>query len=82
MTSTSSKKGAAQGQVDELSRMRQRKQAEASRSRASSHAEYERRELSDAHRKLDDLRRQPLSDRREAQAAFLEAMREDRKSVV
>lgn len=63
-------------EIDEVARMRQKKQAAAARAQASSHAEYERRELADAHRTLDDLRRHPLSDRREAQADFLEALRD------
>ncbi|MDQ3300608.1 MAG: hypothetical protein M3619_28845 [Myxococcota bacterium] len=52
-----------------------------SRSGAPSQAEYERRELADAHKKIDDLRRSPLADRKEAQAEFLKAMREDPELV-
>jgi hypothetical protein len=66
-------------EIDEVLHMRQKKQAAAappSRSGAPSQSEYERRELADAHRKLDDLRRAPLAERKEAQAEFLEAMRD------
>lgn len=42
-----------------------------------SQAQYERREADEAHRRLLEIERAPLSDRKEAQAAFLEAMAED-----
>jgi len=72
-------------EIDEVLRMRQKKQAAAAaaqpRSRIPSQAEYERRELTEAQNKLTQLRRAPLSDRKEAQADFLKAMREDPKLV-
>jgi len=40
-----------------------------------SQAEYERRELARAHKKLGEIQRAPLADRKEAQASFLKAMR-------
>lgn len=46
-----------------------------------SQVEYERRELVSAHKKLVDLRREPLADRKEAQASFLETMRTDPELV-
>ena len=72
-------------EIDEVLRMRQKKAAAAprtpSRSGAPSQAEYERRELTEARNKLTALRRAPLADRKEAQAAFFEAMRDDPKLV-
>ena len=44
-------------------------------------AAYERRSLDEAHRRLAEIRAQPLSDRKKAQEAFLEAMRESPKIV-
>jgi hypothetical protein len=82
-SSTNGKKSSAQltREVDEVLRMRQKKQATAAaapqpRSSIPGQAEYERREVASAHRKLDDLRRAPLADRKEAQAKFLGAMRD------
>ena len=43
--------------------------------------EYERRELAEAHRRLAEVERAPLVDRKEAAAEFFEAMR-DRPEVV
>ena len=74
-------------EIDEVLRMRQKKQAAAvtaqPRAGASSQSEseYERRELADARKKLDQLRRAPLSDRKEAQAEFIKAMRDDPELV-
>ena len=82
-----SKKSPAQleQEIDEVLRMRQKKAASAprttSRSGAPSQTEYERRELADARKKIDQLRRAPLSDRKEAQAEFLKAMRTDPELV-
>ena len=69
-------------EIDEVLRMRQKKAAAAAprASRGSgipSQAEYERRELEDANRKLAELRRAPLSERKEAQAEFLKVMRDN-----
>ena len=83
MANGNGKKSGAQlnREIDEVLRMRQKKQAAATASRPGAHipspVEYERRELSAAHRKLDELRRAPLSDRKEAQAEFLKVMRDD-----
>jgi hypothetical protein len=66
-------------EIDEVLRMRQKKQAASTaqpRSRIPSQAEYEQRELSGAHKKLDQVNRASLADRKEAQGEFLEAMRE------
>lgn len=72
-------------EIDEVLRMRQKKQAAAAPAKPKaagfSQAEYERRELSVAHKRIDDLRRSPLADRKEAQAEFLEAMRDDPETV-
>ena len=83
-TNGTKKSGAQlQSEIDEVLRMRQKKAAKAAavaKPRSSgtpSQAEYERRELSDAQRKLAELRRAPLSERKEAQAEFLKAMRDD-----
>ncbi len=46
------------------------------RSSIPSQEEYERREFARAQRQLEEIRRSPLADRKEAQAEFLEAMRE------
>lgn len=71
-------------EIDEVLHMRQKKQATAaspSRSGIPNQAEYERRELADARLKLDEVKRAPLTDRKEAQVAFLEAMRDDPELV-
>ena len=88
MANSNGKKSGAQlnREIDEVLRMRQKKAAAAtprtaSRSGTPSQAEYERRELADAHKKLAEMRRAPLSDRKEAQAEFLKAMREDPELV-
>ena len=47
-----------------------------SRSGVPSQSEYERRERSEAQKRLTEIQRQPLADRKEAQAAFLKAMRD------
>ena len=66
-------------EIDEVLRMRQKKQGSAAPLKASggvpSQADYERRERAEALRRLEEIRRQPLSDRKEAQATFLEALR-------
>jgi hypothetical protein len=69
-------------EIDEVLRMREKKQGAATGAKAKasgvpSQAEYERRELADARKHLDGLRRAPLSDRKEAQAEFYKAMSED-----
>ena len=73
-------------EIDEVLRMRQKKAAAvtprtASRSGTPSQAEYERRELSNARNRINKLHRAPLADRKEAQAEFLEAMRDDPELV-
>ena len=84
------KKSAAQlnQEIDEVLRMRQKKQAGAkapvvprSGPGSQSQADYERRELTEARNKLTELRRAPLADRKEAQAEFFKAMREDPELV-
>ena len=86
-TNGTKKSGAQlQSEIDEVLRMRQKKAAKAAvvKPRSSgtpSQAEYERRELEDANRKLAELRRAPLSERKEAQADFLKAMRDDPELV-
>jgi len=45
-------------------------------SRTPNQYEYEMREIASAHRQMDEVRRAPLADRKEAQLAFFEAMRE------
>lgn len=87
-TNNGTKKRGAQltREIDEVLRMRQKKQGAAAvakpRSSGSpSQAEYERRELSEAHKKIDELRRAPLAERKEAQAEFLKAMRDDPELV-
>jgi hypothetical protein len=79
----SSKKSAAQlnQEIDEVLRMRQRKAAAApkvvqgSSPGIPSQVDYERRELAGAHKRLEEIQRAPLADRKEAQASFLKAMR-------
>jgi hypothetical protein len=72
-------------EIDEVLLMRKKKQAAVaappSRSGTPSQAEYERREIADAHKKLVEIHRSPLSDRKEAQAEFLKAMRDDPELV-
>ena len=80
-------------EIDEVLRMRERRAAAKSpivRALASmagvtvgppGQAEYERREHTEAQRRLTEIRRQPLSDRKEAQGKFLEAMRDDPELV-
>lgn len=46
-----------------------------------SQAEYERRELASALRKIEEVRRAPLADRKEAAAEFFEVMR-DRPEII
>lgn len=46
------------------------------RSSIPGQAEYERRELAEAHRKLEEVQRASLADRKEAQADFIVAMRD------
>lgn len=84
------KKSSAQlnREIDEVLRMRQRKVAAAPRavrtessSGLPSQAEYERRELQGAHKRLEEIQRAPLADRKEAQAGFLEAMRDSPELV-
>jgi hypothetical protein len=66
-------------EINDILRARQKReavtQAAPSRSGIPSQVEYERRELADAHKKLDEVKRAPLADRKEAQREFLEAMR-------
>ena len=76
------KKTAAQldGEIIDFLAARKKRETKAARPTGSGvpdQAEYDRRELADAQRKLNDLRRAPLSDRKEAQAEFLTAMRGD-----
>lgn len=76
-------------EIDEVLRMRQKKQAAAvaaqpprrASSPSGSESEYERRELTEAQNKLSQLRRAPLSERKEAQAEFFKAMRDDPELV-
>jgi hypothetical protein len=102
MANGNGKKSGAQlnREIDEVLRMRQKKQAAATPSRSglsrsteqrvlgrlavdarTSQQEYERRERSEAQQRLAEIRRQPLSDRKEAQGKFLEAMRDDPELV-
>lgn len=83
MANGNGKKSGAQldREIDEVLAMRQKKQAKAaaaapSRSRVPSHDEYERNELREAHRRLDEVEKAPLADRKEAAAEFLAAMRD------
>ncbi len=70
-------------EIDEVLAMRRKKQAKAatatapSRSSVPSQSEYERNELREAHRRLDEVEKAPLAERKEAAAEFLEAMRDD-----
>lgn len=69
------------GEINDILRARQKREgALATQPRRSSGlpspTEYERRERSEAHQKLTEVERAPLADRKEAAAAFLEAMRE------
>ena len=73
-------------EIDEVLRMRQKKASAAvgqdpTQSRSPSQDDYERRELTAARNKLSELRRAPLADRKEAQAEFLKAMRDDPELV-
>ncbi len=71
-------------EINDILAARQKREARARAARPSgvpSQAEYERCELAEAHRRLDALRRAPLSDRKEAQAEFLRAMRDDPELV-
>ena len=75
-----------QHDIDEVLAARQRREARtrASQPRSSgipSQAEYERREIAEAHQKLREVERAPLADRKEAAASFFEAVR-DRPEVV
>ena len=67
-------------EVDEVLRMRQKKQSAAvatqPRSNIPGQAEYERREITEAQQKLREVQRAPLADRKEAQEEFLGAMRD------
>lgn len=90
MANANGKKSGAQldREIDEVLHMRQKKQAKQTAaaapqpsSRVPSQADYERRERSEAQQRLAEIRRQPLSDRKEAQAKFLEAMRDDPELV-
>lgn len=85
MTSSRTSAKKLNQEIDEVLRMRQRKAGvgafprvgQGSRSPGiPSQAEYERRELNEAHRRLEEVQRTSLADRKEAQASFLEAMRE------
>lgn len=76
------------GEINDILRARQKREAlqsgvaKAARSSGvPSQAEYERRELASAHKRLVDLRRAPLADRKEAQASFLEAIRDNPELV-
>ena len=69
-------------EIDEVLRMRQKKQAAAAPAKPKaavnpSQAEHERRERASALGRLAKLKKQPLADRKEAQASFFEAMRDD-----
>jgi hypothetical protein len=69
---------------DDISAARQKREAragQAAKSRILSQSEYEHRELVLAQRGLTEIRRAPLSDRREAQGAFFEAMRDQPEIV-
>lgn len=86
MANASGKKSGAQldREIDEVLVMRQKKQAAASaakpraavRTAVPSDLEYERRERQEAQQQIAEIRRQPLSDRKEAQESFLEALRD------
>ena len=68
-------------EIDEVLRMRQKKQAAAATAKpkaaSPSQAEHEHRERASALGRLAKLKKQPLADRKEAQASFFEAMRDD-----
>jgi len=71
-------------EINDILRARQKREARersaappARSSGVPSEADHERRELASAHKRLVDLRRAPLADRKEAQAAFLETMRDE-----
>ena len=73
-------------EIDEV--LRQRKAGAAPKAvRASSSSgipsqvEYERRELMEARKRLEEIQRAPLADRKEAQASFFEAMRDSPELV-
>ena len=73
-------------EIDEVLAMRQKKQGKAapaapSRSGTPSQADYEHRELDDANRRLRDVERASLADRKEAAAQFFEAMRDSPELV-
>lgn len=84
MANATGKKSGAQldREIDEVLLMRQKKAAAASTAKpravaaVPSQLEYERRERQEAQQLLAEIRRQPLSDRKEAQESFLEAMRD------
>lgn len=86
------KKTAAQldGEINDILRARQRREERERAAKTSaaprssgipSQAEHERREHLEARQRLDEIRRAPLSDRKEAQADFLKAMRDDPELV-
>ena len=84
--SNGKKSGAQLGrEIDEVLHMRQKKQAVVAagqpRSRIPSQYEYELREATEARSRLAKLQRQPLADRKEAQASFFEAMRDQPELV-
>jgi len=68
-------------EINDILIARQKREAKAgtksprASSATPSQVEYERRERSEAQQRLTEIRRQPLSDRKEAAAAFLTAMR-------
>jgi hypothetical protein len=63
-------------EIDEVLRMRQKKQAaSAAKTSIPSNAEYARRELTSAQKQLQDVRRAPLSDRNEAKESFFDTLR-------
>jgi hypothetical protein len=89
---TNGKKSGAQldHEIHDILRARQKREAGQSAPRWStevrsggipSQAEYERVELSDAQKKLSEVRRAPLSERKEAQTEFFEAMRDNPEIV-
>jgi len=67
-------------EINDILRARQKREAAksppSSRLGSPTQAEYDRRELANAHKKLVEVHRAPLADRKEAQGKFLEAMRE------
>lgn len=68
-------------EIDDILAARQKREqrAAAAAPRSSgipSQSEYERRELSDAQRKLTEVERAPIADRKEAAAEFFEKMRD------